>query len=203
MMVAANNSEIALFPFKGVLFPGARTVLPIFESRYLDMVKACLKAELGFGIVLLEAGSESYRPGLWRSPEVAELGCYGEIVDWYALPQGRLGLVLEGTRKFRLRESWQTPERLLLGEVEWLDVETDQPLPHIAQELAELLQRLSAHPTVQQLNMPYCPDSALLVANQLAQLLPIDSRQKQQLLGLDNPVQRLELIEELLGDLSG
>ncbi len=203
MMVSAKSKEIALFPLKGVLFPHARTVVQIYEPRYMDMVKTCLKAELGFGVILLEAGSEVYQPGLWRSPAVVELGCYGKIVDWDALSEGRLGLVLEGTKKFRIRECWETRDRLLRGEVEWLDEESDQPLPQIALELAELLRRLSAHPTVQQLNMPCSLDSALITANQLAQLLPIDAWQKQQLLELDSPVHRLESIEALLGELAG
>ncbi len=202
-MLPSHRQQIALFPLKSVLFPGARTALKIIEPRYMDMVKTCLKAEQGFGVILLKAGSEVYRPGLWRTPDLAEVGCYARIVDWDALPQGQLGLVVEGAGKFRLREWSEAPDHLLRGSVDWVVEEGDQALPHLALELAELLRSLSAHPTVQQLKMDRRPHSALSTANQLAQLLPISPTQKQQLLELEDPLGRLALIEQFLGELAG
>ena len=50
-----NMSEIPLFPLPLVLFPGGRLPLKIFETRYLDMIKRCMRDNAGFGIVMIEA----------------------------------------------------------------------------------------------------------------------------------------------------
>ena len=38
--------SLALFPLKTVLFPGGLLPLKVFEQRYIDMTKACLKDNL-------------------------------------------------------------------------------------------------------------------------------------------------------------
>ena len=40
---------IPLFPLRSVLFPGGRLPLRIFEQRYMDMAKVCLKESASFG----------------------------------------------------------------------------------------------------------------------------------------------------------
>ena len=52
--------EIPLFPLPLVLFPGGRLPLQIFEVRYLDMVKSCMRENSGFGVVMLETGGEVF-----------------------------------------------------------------------------------------------------------------------------------------------
>ena len=42
---------LPLFPLHTVLFPGGPLALRIFEPRYLDMVRRCLREERGFGVV--------------------------------------------------------------------------------------------------------------------------------------------------------
>jgi hypothetical protein len=200
-MTSVTTGDIALFPLRAVLFPHARTTLQVFEARYMDLVKNCLKADGGFGVILIKNGSEVYRPGHWRAPELADIGCYGRIVDWDALPQGRLALVLEGLQKFRLLESRQGPDHLFRGNVEWLAAESDQPLSLAFEQLPALLARLAEHPSIRQLNMVFEPGSALQTANQLAQLLPISLQEKQQLLSMDCPMDRLQQIEDFLAAL--
>ncbi|HEY3076079.1 MAG TPA: LON peptidase substrate-binding domain-containing protein, partial [Burkholderiales bacterium] len=36
-------SDLPLFPLNTVLFPGGRLPLRVFEQRYMDMAKACLR----------------------------------------------------------------------------------------------------------------------------------------------------------------
>jgi hypothetical protein len=47
---------IPLFPLQSVLFPGGRLPLRIFEQRYMDMAKLCLKESTSFGICLIAEG---------------------------------------------------------------------------------------------------------------------------------------------------
>ena len=112
---------IALFPLSSVLMPGARLPLQIFEPRYLDLVSDCMKQDKGFGVILLRAGSELLSKDSERSDaRLAALGTYARIVDWDRLPDGKLGITIEGEKKFRLLSSSVEANLLHRGEVEWL-----------------------------------------------------------------------------------
>ena len=53
-----SMNEVPLFPLPLVLFPGGKLPLQVFEARYLDMVKRCLREQSGFGIVMITAGDQ-------------------------------------------------------------------------------------------------------------------------------------------------
>ena len=50
--------QLPLFPLKTVLFPGGLLPLKIFEQRYIEMAKTCLKDDRPFGVCLLMQGDE-------------------------------------------------------------------------------------------------------------------------------------------------
>ncbi len=50
---------LPLFPLDTVLFPGGPLRLRIFEPRYLDMVRRCLREQSAFGVVLVLHGEEA------------------------------------------------------------------------------------------------------------------------------------------------
>ena len=109
--------EIPLFPLGSVLFPRGRMPLQIFEQRYLDLVRDCLKEDSGFGIAWIAAGAEVAHPGAGQ-PNLGEIGCYARIVDWDSLPNGLLGITIEGGERFRLSSARAEPNSLVMGEVE-------------------------------------------------------------------------------------
>jgi Lon protease-like protein len=47
----ANRRKIPLFPLGTVLFPDGIIALKIFEARYLDMIKRCLREKTEFGVI--------------------------------------------------------------------------------------------------------------------------------------------------------
>ena len=47
----ADNSVIPLFPLHTVLFPGGPLPLRIFETRYTDMVRRCMREQVPFGVL--------------------------------------------------------------------------------------------------------------------------------------------------------
>ena len=51
-----SPTTVPLFPLKTVLFPGGVLPLKVFEQRYIQMTKACLKDEKPFGVCLLKDG---------------------------------------------------------------------------------------------------------------------------------------------------
>jgi uncharacterized protein len=190
---------LPLFPLNTVLFPGCTLDLQIFEARYLDMISRCMKQGEGFGVVcIIEGGEVGEAAG-----QFAAIGCEALIRDFQQLPNGLLGIRVEGGRRLRVLRAQVLPDQLTVAEVEWLADEAEQPLLGEHADLAALLGALSEHPMVAALGMQAEPAGQAALANQLAYLLPLEAEQKLQLLALDQPLQRLDLLHELLEQLQG
>lgn len=185
---------LPLFPLNTVLFPGCTLDLQLFEPRYLDMLTRCLKQGSGFGVVALLAGREV---GVAAS-HCAELGCEALIRDWQKLPNGLLGIRVEGGRRFRVGASQVQADQLLLAEVQWLAPGDDLPLAREQADLVALLATLAEHPLVAGLGLDGRVSGQQALANQLAYLLPFTLQQKLALLALAQPGEQLALIQRLL-----
>ena len=188
-----------LFPLNTVLFPGCILDLQIFEARYLDMVSACMRRGEGFGVVALLEGREVGE----AARRFSTLGCEALIRDFQQRPNGLLGIRVEGGRRLRVGEVGVQADQLTLAEVGWLDEVEDAPLLAEHADLAALLSALAEHPLVAGLSMGGVVAGQQALANQLAYLLPFSIEQKLQLLQLDAPLQRLELIQHLLDRMQG
>lgn len=188
-----------LFPLNTVLFPGCILDLQIFEARYLDMVSACMRRSEGFGVVALLEGREVGE----AARRFSTLGCEALIRDFQQRPNGLLGIRVEGGRRLRVGEVSVQADQLTLAEVSWLDEVEDAPLLAEHADLAALLSALAEHPLVAGLGMGGVVAGQQALANQLAYLLPFSIEQKLQLLQLDAPLQRLELIQHLLDRMQG
>ena len=188
-----------LFPLNTVLFPGCILDLQIFEARYLDMVSACMRRGEGFGVVALLEGREAVA----AARRFSTLGCEALIRDFQQRPNGLLGIRVEGGRRLRVGEVSVQADQLTLAEVSWLDEAEDAPLLAEHADLAALLSALAEHPLVAGLSMGGVVAGQQALANQLAYLLPFSIEQKLQLLQLDAPLQRLELIQHLLDRMQG
>ncbi len=188
-----------LFPLNTVLFPGCILDLQIFEARYLDMVSACMRRGEGFGVVALLEGREVGE----AARRFSTLGCEALIRDFQQRPNGLLGIRVEGGRRLRVGEVGVQADQLTLAEVNWLDEAEDAPLLAEHADLAALLSALAEHPLVAGLSMGGVVAGQQALANQLAYLLPFAIEQKLQLLQLDAPLQRLELIQHLLDRMQG
>lgn len=190
---------LPLFPLNTVLFPGCMLDLQIFEARYLDMISRCMKQSQGFGVVCIVDGAEVGE----AAGQFSAIGCEALIRDFQQLPNGLLGIRVEGGRRFRVQRAQVLPDQLTLAEVEWLDEQPEQPLEAEHADLAALLGALSAHPLVASLGMASAPTGQEALANQLAYLLPLDAEQKLQLLETPEVQLRLELLQQLLELLQG
>jgi hypothetical protein len=184
--------EIPLFPLGTVLFPGGPLPLRIFEARYIDLVRRCLRDGSGFGVVLIRDGVEAGGPAL-----TFDVGTYARIVDFSQQPDGLLGIRASGERRFRILERRRARDGLNVADVEWLPEELRQALP---EEFAELAPALDAILT--QVGEPYASlqrhtDDAAWVAGRLAELLPIPSAHKQHCLELDDPLERLRFLRPM------
>ncbi|MFT4255343.1 MAG: LON peptidase substrate-binding domain-containing protein [Pseudoxanthomonas sp.] len=190
-----STETLPLFPLHTVLLPGAALRLRVFERRYLDMIRDCGRSGGGFGVCLILEGGEVGTPA---TP--AAFGCEAVIEDFDTGADGLLNLRLRGRRRFRVLRSRVRDNGLVVGEVEWRDPDGDDELrpEHalLATLLEEILQQASAGP------LPALPpaqgDNAAWVGWRLAELLPLDDRQRLAILQEDDPHLRLEQLLALI-----
>jgi Lon protease-like protein len=185
----AESSVIALFPLHTVLFPGGPLPLRIFETRYTDMVRRCMREQQPFGVVLIQEGDEA-----GPVSTTATVGCSARIADFYTLKDGLLGISCVGERKFRVLRVWRAPDGLNMGEVTWLDPEPAQPLPGEYARLGETVRRAVEELSQQYQHVEKHFDDAAWVGARLTELLPIELNDKQVLLELDDPIARLDAL---------
>ncbi len=181
-------TTIALFPLNLVLFPDGPLPLRIFETRYYDMVRRCMREGSGFGVVLIREGREV-------GPEDADLyevGTVADIVDFHQLQDGLLGLSCVGRRRFRILERRRQSDGLHVGEVDWLSVEPTVAVPQRHRRLSTLLSTVLPQLGEVYANIDMRLDDAAWVGHRLAEILPIPLADKQSYLEIDDPVERLD-----------
>ncbi|HEY6823599.1 MAG TPA: LON peptidase substrate-binding domain-containing protein [Steroidobacteraceae bacterium] len=178
--------ELPLFPLSTVLFPGGPLRLRIFEPRYLDMVRSCLKASRAFGVVLILEGEEA-----GEVVSVAGSGTSARVVDFDTLPDGLLAIDCLGEQGFRVLKRWQQPDGLNIGEVEYLPEDVPCALPAELVHLGELLRELLPQLGERYAHVVTRYEDAGWVANRWAEVLPLTAAEKQQLLELADPLARL------------
>ena len=181
-----DSCIIALFPLHTVLFPGGPLPLRIFETRYTDMVRRCMRTQEPFGVVMIQEGDEA---GVVAT--TATVGCTARIVDFHTLHDGLLGISCVGERKFRVLRVWRADDGLNMGEVAWLPVEPELPVPAECERLASTLRRALEELAEHYENVARKFDDAAWIGARIAELLPIELADKQALLELDDPLERL------------
>jgi Lon protease-like protein len=191
--VAAENSVIPLFPLHAVLFPGGPLPLRIFETRYTDMVRRCMRAGEPFGVVLIQQGEEA-----GEVATTATVGSSARIVDFHSLHDGLLGISCVGECKFRVQRVWRAADGLHMGEVEWLPAAPAPPLPADYQRLASAVRRALDELAEHYQHVEKKFDDAAWVGARLAELLPIELNDKQVLLELEDPLARLDALMALV-----
>ncbi|MES2261169.1 MAG: LON peptidase substrate-binding domain-containing protein [Pseudomonadota bacterium] len=198
-------SSISLFPLNTVLFPDGYLPLQVFEVRYLDLVKKCIANSEEFGVVALAAGDEVQRPE--QKEELTTVGTMAKIVDWTAPQPGLLQITCVGTRRFRIETAAQLKHGLWTAEVEMLEPDMDVAVPSDQQDVANALGSVIRSLQKRQLpgnQMPMLPpyklDDCGWVSNRWCELLRLEQGQKQLLLAQQNPVLRLELIQDVLSE---
>jgi uncharacterized protein len=195
-------TEIPLFPLSGVLLPGGRMPLQIFEQRYLDLVRSSMRANTGFGVVWIRSGSEVAGKGSAR-PDLGDYGTYARIVDWDQLPNGLLGITIAGDSSFDLLSTHTLASGLVMGEVEMSAPREPEPLCVEWRPMEDVLRSLETHPHVQRMGLDIDYNNAWEVGYTLIQLLPLDESLKYELLGADTLQAMMEELDILLNQISG
>jgi Lon protease-like protein len=190
-VITEPAQDIFIFPLNTVLFPGGLLPLKVFEQRYIEMTKACLRDSRPFGVCLIREGREV---GAAAVPE--PVGCLATIESWDMPLLGLFHLVARGGARFRIRDMRVAPNHLVSASVESIppDAATDQVDALCSEVLQAVIDKVGA----EHFPAPVRLTDASWVGYRLAEVLPLDARLKQELLELTDAGRRLEQLHELL-----
>jgi Lon protease-like protein len=196
----AAPARVALFPLKSVLFPGALLHLKVFEARYLDLVSACLRENVPFGVVCIASGSEVGREGQQR---FESQGVLAHIEEVDAEGANLLKVRCRGAERFECDgAARQEADGLWTADIVTLPAdEAVAPAPELfatvkalQQVIASLREQQGRTPFAE----PFALDDAGWVANRWCEVLPIPLAARQKLMMLPDPQARLRLVHEYL-----
>jgi uncharacterized protein len=190
---------LPLFPLRTVLFPGGLLPLKVFEQRYIDMTKDCLKDERPFGVCLITLGDE-VASGSNGPPEFARVGTLARIVDWEMPQLGILHVAANGGTRFQVQKNVAQADGLVIGEVTTIAPEPSCPLPEAYAPLAKLLDMIAARIGPQNFPADTHFDDASWVGYRLAELLPLPLKIKQSMLEINDALVRLGTLRQFLSE---
>jgi Lon protease-like protein len=210
--LAYDLTALPIFPLNTVLFPGGVLPLRVFETRYMDMVRDCMKAETGFGVCLITQGTEvQRRKGDSATPE--RVGVLAEIRDWDMREMGVLNITTIGRDRFRILDSSTSSGGLIRAKAEIIDPDEPSPIEDehaacvqlLARIIAELEERHAKEPDDDDSGTrtfpfaePYTLGDAGWVANRLCEVLPVPLKAKQKLMELEDGRERLAIVDTFL-----
>jgi len=205
----AQSDWLPLFPLNTILFPAGVLPLRVFETRYIDMVRDCMKTNTPFGVVAIRAGQE-----VGAAAEPHAVGTLANITQWDMPEFGVLLIQTRGGERFRILESRVSPGKRLEARIAMIAADPpmtdDDALPVCANVLRVVIEDLQRRALATQANESISPelinpfpdpiqlDDVTWVANRWCEILPIDLEEKQQLLEMSDPVQRLQQVRTYL-----
>jgi len=182
-----GRTRLPLFPLQVVLFPGSRLPLHIFEERYKVLVNSCIREEKEFGIVLE------------KSDGLADVGCTASILSVLKVyGDGRMDIVVEGRRRFKIHRLETERAPYLVGEVEYLDAVAEPVDESLVAETIRLYNavvalvykgKVDAISPVSQI-----PDVSFLIVQKAG----MDLSQRQHMLEIQSEAERLQLLRDYL-----
>ena len=191
-----NNKLIPLFPLQSIVLPGGIFPLRIFERRYIDMIKNCIKDDTGFCIVLVRNNTRDK-----YIDDIYNYGCYVKITDWDQLEDGLLGISVEGQYKIHVLNSELNQNNLLCGNIEKCIDEKEYMIPQKYLLLSKFYRKI--YPGIKNFisfkRERY--SDASWVGYRLTECLPLDSRTKNILIASNNGIDRLEKLFEIVNKL--
>ena len=204
-----------MFPLGSVLLPGGILPLHVFEPRYRDMIRDCLRAdgEPEFGQALISHGWET-----GGGDDRVMVGTVARMLQVDAIDENRYALIAVGTRRIAVN-AWLPDDPYPIADVDdWPDVDPDaeglalnvaasHARVRAARALAAEVARRLDDPT-DDAGLDTAPgdsddeisDDPLLATYHLATLAPIGPADRFRLLAAPGPSARLDLLDEILDD---
>ncbi len=194
-MASAGQREflLPLFPLPNlVFFPQTRLPLHVFEPRYRQLIADVVAADRRFGIVLLKAGWEA---DYFGAPPVHLCGTMGRIEQTVALEDGRYNILINGEARFRIIDEVTRDPYRIVRVVTEPQIERDATsawaqrtwLTDLSQQYMHYLPEQGAVPEIQTAGLES-------LTNALVMSLNLEIDQKQELLEIDDIVERAEIV---------
>jgi Lon protease-like protein len=188
-----SPSNVPIFPLNTVLFPGGLLPLRVFEARYMDMTRDCLKRNQPFGVCLIRDGAEVGAPAI---PEA--VGCLATILEWDMQQQGILNIKTRGGQRFRILERRTGAQGLTSADIELIAPEASVAIPDEFASCARLLEMVVVDQGKPIFAEPHAFDDARWVGYRLTEILPVPLAAKQRLLELSDTLGRLSILQRFL-----
>lgn len=192
--------ERPVFALNTVLFPGGALSLRVFEPRYVDMVRECLRNDQPFVVARITQGTE-----VGTAAEHEAVGTLARIVRWDMDQPGVLLIRAIGGERVQLLDRRVQSDGLIRARTQTLADSPEPPVPANRADCVELLRRLiatleqqGASPDALPIDPPYRFDSSRWVGWRLCELLPLPLATRQRLLALDDPLQTLAVVHTFL-----
>ena len=186
--------DLPLFPLNTVLFPGGILPARVFEQRYMDMTKACLRDDSPFGVCLIKDGGEVGKPAIPH-----DIGCLAKITDWDMQQLGVLNIKALGVRRFRVLETHIQDNDLIIARAQLLPVEPAMELPPEHAACVGVLKHIVERVGEDKFEPPLQYNDAVWVGYRLAEVLPLKLSVKQSMLEMNDSTVRLEVLHRFLG----
>ena len=166
--------NLPLFPLNVVVCPKGIMNLRIFEPRYLDMTKACLRENTSFGIVAVlpekKAGMTDHLP-------FASVGTLVDILDADVSKEDLIMISCQGSNRIKVNGFTIQEDGLIIGEVSNINNDLQIPIPDDLKKVSENLKRL----------IESLPEQGISERDILHEI-PIDKLYKKLLLALDEQI---------------
>ena len=199
--------NVPIFPLKNCLFPEGLLSLMIFEIRYLKMIKKVNDEKSRFGVVLLKQGSEIGKPGV--TEQFYNVGTLARIMQIEILQPTLFSIRIQGEERFKIQSANKGKYSLWSGMISKMSdddiIQIPEDMIRLSRKLREFL-HLNKNDEIlerEMINFEKRFQDAGWVANRWAEILPIDSLQRQKLLEEIDPIVRLKKISIILQQLEG
>lgn len=189
-MTAQVQRDVFIFPLNTVLFPDGVLPLKVFEQRYLEMTKACLRDNAPFGVCLIREGMEVGAPAV---PQ--RVGCLATITQWEMPQLGLFHLMTRGAERFRVLETRVAANGLVSASVEMLAAEPPAVMDPACREVLRLIIEKTG---AEHFPSPLKLDDPAWVAYRLAEVLPVDMTARQALLEMEDAGARFARLRQIL-----
>tara|TARA_E500000178_G_scaffold72375_1_gene70104 strand:- start:369 stop:944 length:576 start_codon:yes stop_codon:yes gene_type:complete len=183
------KKNIPIFPLSSITFPGGYMPLRIFETRYIDMVKDCVKNNTGFGISLSKPNNIDYY----------DVGTYCKISDWEQMDDGLLGITIRGKYRYRITNSGVQSDGLIRADIEHMDEPSFVDVPKELMPYSDFLKNiLEQYPKFYHDEAPKYFTESGWVGSRLAEILPMPLDEKQVILEIEDYLVRLYRIKDYI-----
>lgn len=182
-------AALSIFPLSSFLLPQGKMRLRVFEPRYKRLVTTALKNERDFGVCLHDEALGQFPLNL------TQMGTRAQIIDFYLLEDGFLGITIEGKECFQLKSMGVEADGLRVADVTFLPPRHDLIVSERFKPLQDELKKIYA--ISRSLNHLYDEkyfDSLNWVVDRWLEILPLDGQQVDQLSSLQSSAEIAEFI---------